>query len=1054
MTQIRDWENPLVVGINKRPGHVPLAGYADADSALTCDRKLSKHVRTLNGLWKFHLARTVEAVPADFFEAAFDDASWAELAVPGNWQLQVAADHPIYADIHYTFEPNPPFVPEQNPTGCYRTTFAVDADWDGRNVWLCFESVDSAFYVWVNGQAVGYSQDSRLPAEFNITPYLRVGQNSLAVQVMRYSAGSYLECQDMWRMSGIQREVTLYSKPGICLEDFTIRTSFDATYTDATLEIEAQITRHPQMTAYSVEAMLYDAEGRPVLAAALSGAVADRTPLIQSQLPRRTACASLRQSLARPRHWTAETPYLYRLVLTLRDPQGHAVDFESCRVGFRQVEIRDGLLLVNGQRLVIRGVNRHEHHPERGRALTEDDMRRDIVMMKQLNFNTVRTSHYPDHPTWYDLCDEYGLYVIDEANIETHGLESELSQDPLWAHAYLERVMRMALRDKNHPSIVLWSLGNESGAGPHHAAMHSWLRAYDSTRFVHYESGQPGPDVSDVVTPMYPELSWLKRVLADPQEKRPVMMCEYAYARGNSTGNFFKFWDMVDAYPRFQGGCIWDWQDKALLHRNAQGQLFYAYGGDFGNDFDFAHYYQGGEDPEMCCNGLIGPDGALHPGAYEVKQVQAPVEVAVAGRTEALAGEFEVWNKYHSLDLLHLDVYWELTEDGTAIQEGQLEPLPLAPGERAKLHIPFCLPAALCSGAQYHVTIRFLLNADVPWARQGHEVAWDQFPLAVATGLPTAAPRAARPSLSLKRSGDEIAIRTEAAEITFSTALGALTAFRAGGQNLLEAGPVENFYRAPTDFDLMMGNRRASIHKWRAAGLDRLVRTVQAVEAAQLEPGLAEVRVRARLAAVDCEAGIESEMVYRISGTGEMVVDHRVWIDPSLPYVPRVGVELSLPAGFENLAWYGRGPHENYVDRKSGAAMGRYQSTVDGQFTPYVYPSESGGKEDMRWLALTDSNGAGLLVVGLDPLHFDALHYSIRDLEAAHHPYALTRCNEVILHLDGRHMGVGGDNGWNAQVHDEYLIWPGKYQYRFALRSMPAGSDPATLAREVLASAF
>ena len=749
MSQLREWEDPLVVGRNRRAMHVPLAAYPDAAAARagalasTGAAPRSPFMRSLNGVWKFYLAPTPADVPPTFFADDYDDSAWASIPVPSNWQLPAVAldgfkDNPIYANVHYTFEPQPPHVPHANPTGCYRTTFTLDPAWAGRSVLLLFEGVDSNLTLWVNGHEVGYSEDSRLPAEFDITSYVRPGENQIAAQVMRYCDGSYLECQDFWRMSGIQRDVILYSKPPVCLEDFAVRTWLDGEGGDARLEVEVRLTNgaSAEYTGYVVEAMLYDAEGQPVLSAPLRG-----TPGTATDFPlrtqRKTAVAFLAADIPSPHCWTAETPYLYGLVLTLRDPQGRAVDFESSRVGLRQVEIRDGMLLVNGRRLVLRGVNRHEHHPVRGRVLTVEEMRQEIILMKQFNFNTVRTSHYPAHPAWYDLCDEYGMYVIDEANVETHGLGGELSQDPQWTHAYLERAARMALRDKNHASIILWSLGNESGSGPQQAAMASWLRAYDPTRFVHYESGRPGPEIADVYSCMYPDLEQIRRLLADGRERRPIMMCEYAYAKGNSTGNFFKFWDMVDAYPRFQGGCVWDWHDKAILHTTADGRPYYAYGGDLGDDFDYARFYQENEDPQMCCNGIVGPDLSPHPGAFEVKKVQAPVGIYVQGwqgfapGQDVNRGEITLWNKYQFVDLAHLALHWELVEDGRVIQAGVLPAPDLPAGARTALAIPFVAPEPPRPDAEYFVNVRVRLNAATAWADAGHEVAWEQFPLSL-----------------------------------------------------------------------------------------------------------------------------------------------------------------------------------------------------------------------------------------------------------------------------------------------------------------------------------
>jgi len=1066
ITPLRDWENPLVTGKNKRPAHVPLGAYPNAELALTCDRKQSPNVQLLNGSWKFQLVPNPEAVPNGFQNEAFDVSGWANINVPGNWQLQGFDDIPIYTNVVYPFTPNPPFVPKENPTGCYRHTFTLDPSWFSRNIYLVFESVDSAFYVWVNGQEVGYSQDSRLPAEFDVTPYVRAGENILAVQVMRYSDGSYLEDQDMWLLSGIQRDVILYNKPKVSLEDFIVRTGLDNRYEDATLFIEAQITNVPDLSAYSVEAMLFDTGGKPVFTSPLTAHFNDR---MLHQTGIKMGRAVISQPVKNPHKWTAETPYLYRLVLTLKDPQGAAVDFESCRVGFRQVEIKDSIILLNGKRLVIRGVDRHEHHPERGRALTEEDMRAEIKLMKQLNFNAVRTSHYPDDPFWYELCDEYGIYLIDETNLETHGVWDDLSNDPLWLHAYMERATRMVLRDKNHPSILFWSLGNESGCGTNHASMSAWMRAYDPTRLIHYESGRPGPQVSDVYSVMYPNLDMMKQVLADATEKRPIIMCEYAYAKGNSTGNFFKFWDMVDAFPRFQGGCIWDWNDKALLATNDKGQKYWAYGGDFGGDFN---YKQAHEDPQMCCNGVVGPDLVPHPGAYEVKKVQAPVGIQAI---DALTGRFLIWNKYHTLSLDHLDIVWELTEDGRALQTGTLPALATSAGAKSEVTVPFQKPE-LHPGAEYHLKLSFRLAADTPWAAKGHEIAWEQFPLLFPVPQKTVVPLFGMPALSLGVDEQNVTVSGANFEAVFSKTDGLLTVYRAHGRELLKAGPRENYLRAPTDIDLLCGNPPAAIHKWRAAGLDRLERKVTSFEAAQINSKLVAVRVQARICAPDQTTGFDSEITYHVFGNGEIALTNTVtvadrptqipaevmnWMPPEWLadhrwkyYVPRVGVELNLPGKLETLTWYGRGPHENYCDRKLGAAVGVYQSTVSEQFTPYIYPGECGGKEDTRWLALRDRDGNGLLVVGMDTLHFDALHYSIRDLTDAKHIVALQSRDEVILHLDARHMGVGGDDGWLSPVHKEFLVFPGLYRFAFKLKPLNAQDDPGVMARTTIEGEF
>lgn len=1043
----KDWEDPQVVGINKRAGHAPLGAYPDAQAALACLKGTSPFVRSLNGTWRFHLAAGPEAVPHDFSGVDFDDSAWDGITVPGNWQLQGFPDNPIYTNVAYPFQPNPPYVPEENPTGCYRRVFEVPVEWAERRVILLFEAVDSAFYAWVNGQLAGYSQDSRLPAEFDVTGLVHAGENILAVQVMRYSDGSYLEDQDFWHMSGIHRDVTLYSKPKVAIEDFVVQTRFDDRYEDAELSIEAQITRVPWMSAFLVEAMLYDAEGQAVFAEPLAMPVSNRTSY-DLPITRKTAAAIAGARVAKPRQWTAETPYLYRLVLTLYGPMGEALDFESCRVGFRQVEIKDGLICVNGRRLVMRGVDRHEHHPLRGRALTLEDMRREVILMKQLNFNTVRTSHYPDHPAWYDLCDEYGIYVIDETNLETHGLSSELSNHPQWLHAYMERASRMALRDRNHPSVIMWSLGNESGCGPHHAAMAAWLRMADPTRLVHYEGGRFHPEVSDVFSVMYPNLDYIRSLLADSKEKRPVMMCEYAYAKGNSTGNFFKFWDLVDKEPRFQGGCIWDWNDKAILKTTPDGKPFYAYGGDFGPDFNYSLFYQNNEDPQMCCNGIVGPDLTPHPGAWEVKKIQAPLSLKARNKKDLLAGKLQVWNKHLALDLGHLAIRWELVEDGQVIQSGSLPPMSVPAGEKGVLVVPFAQPESLLPGAEYFLNVRFVLAADALWADAGHEVYWEQFPMPFPVTVKPVIQRERMPELAISENDERLAVEGKNCLVLFDKAEGRLIAYHAAGRDLLVSGPVENYYRPPTDIDLLMGNPPANIHKWRAAGIDRLQRKVVGFVWAQLAAQEVVVRVTSRIAAEGQTDGIDSQVLYFIFGDGQVVVENKVVVGENLPYLPRIGVELVLPAGFERVVWYGRGPQENYCDRKLGAAVGIYESSIDEQFTPYVFTSESGGKEDARWVALLDEEACGLMAIGEDLLHFDALHYAIADLEQAGHPHELTRLPETILHLDSRHMGVGGDDGWWAPVHPEFLINPGRYQYTFRLRPVRAGEDLSAAARQ------
>ena len=1047
--RLPDWEDMHVVGRNREPMHVPLGAYADAEMAKGCDRFVSPYRQSLNGEWKFSLAESPRTVPEGFFADTFDVSAWDDIPVPGNWQLFGYWDKPIYTNTIYPFPVDPPHVPEKNPTGCYRRTFTVDERWQGREIFLVFEAVDAAFYVWVNGQEVGYNQDSRLPAEFNITSYLQSGENTLAVQVMRYCDGSYLEDQDFWMMSGIQREVFLYSKPPVHLRDFLVRTSFDETYGDAILTVAAYIPPVANMTAYQVETMLFAADGQPVFAEPVTVKVNDHMTR-WGDVYEEKACARFKQTVPQPRKWSAEDPYLYTLVLTLIDPDGQAIDYESCRVGFRQMEIKDHQVMINGTRLIVRGVDRHEFHPERGRAVTEEDMRNDIIAMKRLNFNAVRTSHYPDDPRWYELCDEYGIYLVDETNLETHGLWGDLSTDPEWCTAYMARATRMVLRDKNHPSIIIWSLGNESQYGPHHAAMAAWIRQYDPTRPVQYESGDPGPNISDIRVPMYPTFDDIRRIIADVKDGRPLIMCEYAYAKGNATGNFKAFWDLIDREPSFQGGFIWDWADKTLTRILPDGRKVWCYGGELGCGTDYPAI---GEDPTMVFSGIVWPDLTPHPGAYEVKQVQAPLAFKANG--DGLRdGKVTIWNKYQFSDLSHLTIKWELREDGAVLQSGEMPAPAVAAGQQGELTLPIRPITQATPGAEYWLNLQAVLTMETPWAQRGHVITWNQFAMPVTRAAAMSIEPSQMPALSLVNSAETITINGSDFRCIFDIATGQMTSWTSQGRDLLAAGPRENFFRPPTDNDYLLNNPHSYLRAWQAAGIDRLARTVDSVTCAQLTPQTAIVNVTTTLLGSAPEYTIRCETRYTVYSSGDVVIDNKVHAADVLSNLPRVGLEMVLPAGFDHLTWYGRGPHENYVDRKSAATIGQYVGSVAEQYVPYIQPGECGGKEDVRWAALTDDAGNGLMALGLPIFHLDALHFSIEDLAKAKHYYELTPRPEVYLHLDALHMGLGGDTGWTPNVHEPYLIKPGKYQYTLRLRPLHAGEDPAEIGRTEIRGAF
>ncbi len=1046
-----DWDNPAVVARNRESGHVSLVPYPDVAAAT---KGVDAAVVSLNGEWAFRCYPNPAAVPEAFWSTDPGDgdrglADWRRIAVPGNWQLQGAYDIPIYTNVQYPFPIDPRYaeaarsmvwstriserglppealsfpldVPrEDNPTGCYRTTFEVPEGWAGRQVFIRFEGVDSGFHLWINGKAVGYNQGSRLPAEFNITPYLKPGENVLAAEVYRWTDGSYLEDQDFWRLSGIYRDVLLWSVPEVHLWDFTVQTALDADYRHAELGVSVDLRNLGPATAagYSVEGMLLDGAGQEVVR--FGSAFSD----VASQKITRV---SLQAQVADPEKWSAENPALYQLFLTLRDPSGRPVQTESVGVGFRSVELKDGQLMVNGVPVLIKGVNRHEHEPETGHTVSVASMVEDIRLMKQFNINAVRTCHYPDDSRWYDLCDEYGLYVLDEANIESHGVWDRPAKDPVWETAFMERVTRMVARDKNHPCVIGWSLGNEAGYGPNFVACAQWIHENDRTRFVHYHPAYDEPDV-DVVSLMYPTVDSLAQHATAENETRPVIMCEYAHAMGNSPGNLKEYWEVIEAYPRAVGGFVWDWVDQGLLRTEADGVAWYAYGGDYGDEPN---------DGNFCINGLIWPDRVPHPSLWEYKKVLEPVRVEAV---DLQAGKVRVTNRYHVTDLSGLDGTWALVRDGETIETGALPRLSTQPDQDEIVTVPYHLPGPKAATETW-LMVRFALAEATPLLPRGHEVAWAQFL------LPVEAPAVARPTsmpaLQLSDAGDQVLVQGAHATIVFDRLTGRLAAWEGADGHAVfmagDGGPVTNLWRAPTDND-----RKVMAGRWREAGLDCLSETPERVAVEQVAPDVVQIKVQMTTGA----PGVTTAYGYTIYGSGDVILEHRVEVAEDVPPLARVGVKLLVPETFETFTWYGRGPHESYVDRKEGAAVDVYRSTVDGEYVRYIRPQEFGNKTDVRWVALTDADGRGLLAVGMPHLEVSAHHYRAADLEAAAHTHELKRRPEIELHLDLAQSGLGSAS-CGPGVLPQYELTARGYRYALRLRALAPGDVPGELARGI-----
>jgi beta-galactosidase len=735
-------------------------------------------------------------------------------------------------------------------------------------------------------------------------------------------------------------------------------------------------------------------------------------------------------TVAGARLWSPETPTLYTVELELLAADDAVVDAERQRVGLRVVAIRDGILMLNGRRLVVRGVNRHEWNPWRGRAVTEADMRADIVAMKRLNFNAVRTCHYPDTERWYELCDELGMAVVDEANLETHGLQAHLSRDPLWAGAYLERVVRMVLRDRNHACVVVWSLGNESFFGPGHAAMAAWVRQADPSRPVQYESGDPGAAVSDIRTPMYPGLDWVRQVMTDPADRRPMIMCEYAYAKGNSTGNVREFWDLVWEQPRFQGGFVWDWADKSLVVRDAAGAERHRYG------------TPGGESDgveRMCLNGVVGPDLVPHPGAYELKLHQSPVWLVVE---DAATGRIRCHNRHHTLSLGHLALVWRLHDDGLTVAEGRCALPELVAGTSGvfNVDVPPGTPAA---GATRWLDLRVVMVSATAWCPAGHEILATQARIGSAPAVCVTA--TGRVESAVEADGVLLTGRDWSARI--DRAAGALTALRVAGRDLITRPFGPCLHRAPTDIDLLIGGGGYAA-TWAAAGLDAPVPRVHDLQVARASDNLLLVRWHGELALR--HGHIQRSATWTIGSDGDLVYEETLVIDAPVPTLGRIGLEGSLSGACDQWRWVGRGPFENYPDRKDAALIGDHRLAVRDNLTPYIFPQECGLRCDVSWMALTAVDGSGLLVQGQPLLHASALPVRRSDLAAADNLADLVLRDDVAVHLDGFHQGLGGDTGWTRNVHAPYLLPPGRYRWSVRLRPLRVGEDPAHLGRSAM----
>ena len=1098
VSAVPDWKNPAVFGINKRAPHVPYMSHKSAADALQYrrDGSASDHNRQQflsRCKWKILAVKGPQAVPSNFWKRAYSDDSWSEISVPSNvecvghgmpqytnWQYPFPSRLPNAPDI---FPYNPPEVPDDNPTTCYRHSFHIPEEWKSQpgHVFLTFEGVASAAYVWVNGVQIGYTQESMLPAEFEITHVIEESQNLLAVQVMRWSDGSYLEDQDQWRLSGIYRDVHVVWKPVAFIEDYSWFTPmvFDDsgqlvsaridvrarvhTHDDRPLQVKMQLFRYKEE---KIDAALYE-ETTNATRRYGHHAIVDNTGAfsgsnIGSHVRIEVDIATDIGQVVEL--WSAEMPSVYVLVMSL-ESNGSLLDTESSIVGFRFAEIRHQNLLHNGKAIRICGVNRHEHDERNGKSIDEASMVLDIQLMKQYNFNAVRCSHYPNQYRWYELCSIYGLYVVDEADFETHGFDPGLINiefnpacSTLWMNGIVDRGIRMFERNKNSPCILMWSLGNEAGYGPAHAMMSAYFHERDKTRVTHYEGGGSATSSTDVLCPMYARIDDIVKMVDKPDEHRPLVLCEYAHSMGNSTGNLQEYWDVIDNHPHLQGGFIWDWVDQGLIMTMEDGTEVWAYGGDFGDR---------PTDYQFCINGLVFPDRSIHPALHECTFVFAPIKFKLIEVTECGNVVIEIISKRSFTTTEDVGYEWQWLIDGSVCGGGWksfLTEEALKPEASVCCILPFLhqLSSELKDpDSMVHIEIRAVLKTDTPWATKGHVISSNQFFISKENlckqscfgNITKPIVPEAEVSLTLLDKEAAFVVSCEHWTVSIEKATGCIRQVSRDGEQLMKTGVEPCFYRAPTDNDLGGDSQRRSYAaRWRDAGLDRMNIAEASVEVLSEKP--TEIVIQSSIvmkpvppntAARDNEGVIDANVKYTFTDcmTMHWSFDTRKALPANLKEglkatLPRAGVHFAMDSAYSKMSWFGRGPFECYPDRKQAAFIGRYHvDDISELHVPYIFPSESGGRCDVRSAHFANGSGKDLKIECMIPesgFQLNASKFSMKHLEAAKHNYELRPDGPIHVHLDGIMMGVGGDDSWSPSVHDKYLVPPAVYEFAIAFR--------------------
>lgn len=1027
--------NPEIVSLNRMPMRNSAFGFENMEKAKQYDREKSANYFSLNGSWKFNWVQDPNQRPQNFFETTYDDTKWTDFRIPASWEVN-GYGLPIYVNQPYDFaghnlryeKMNPPFdIPaNNNPVGSYRKKINLPANWKGKQIFIHVGNAKSCLFVWVNGKKVGYSEDSKMAAEFDITKYVKTGENLIAFQVYRWSDASYLECQDMFRFSGIERDVFLYATEKLNIRDTKIISTLDDTYTNGLLSINTEIASYKtekglysKKDSLTVELSLEDAKGNVVYQ--------DKTKDFKTILGKYKTNVEFQTTIKNVQKWTAETPYLYRLYITLKDAKGTVVEVVPLRIGFKKIEIKGADFLVNGKRVFIKGVNRHEHHPTNGHTLSKEDMRKDMEMMKKLNVNAVRHSHYPPDPYWMELCDEFGLYVVDEANIESHGLgydlDVTLANNPLWKESHLQRIQRMYERDKNHASVVTWSLGNEAGDGTNFYAAYDWLRK-ETTLPIQYERDinydKPNDThFSEIFCPQYMKPEELLKY-SQSDAKIPNIQSEYAHIMGNSLGNFQDYWDIVENNPKLQGGFIWEWIDQSI-DTVKNGKRIKAYGGDFPLEGPVDENLS---DNNFCVKGVVTAYREITPMALEVKKAHQNIKTKFVGNNT-----ITIKNGFFFKNLDNVMMRWVLMENGVAKEKGTINTISLEP--QAENDFKLAIKTVQKADKEYQLNVYYSLKTEEPFLPKGYEIATDQ--LALKTLPATAFTPSSKKALQLKETKEQCTISGNNFEVVFDLKKGILSDYSVKGEQFLEQGPKPSFWRAPTDNDIGAGFN-TSLRKWRNAydnGTE-----MQAVVSKNTD-GSVQVKFTTKL--VDGEAS--HQQVFTVYGDGNIKVDNEFTaIKGKNPLLLRAGNDLVINKNFNTINWYGRGPGENYWDRKTNTFIGQFKQSVDEQYFPYARPQESGNKTEVRWVSFTNAKGRKIQFAFVDNLlSFSALPYNLDDLDPEaqkkqYHSGELNKRNEIYLHMDLQQTGLQGMDSWGAWPMEKYRIPFKNYNYSYWMK--------------------